>query len=53
MFTEFLAGAPALEFVVAILLLPVKIIHDVTWGALNFLAFDVLQLGSFLPIQLG
>ena len=53
MISALLADAPELETFLLVLFLPLKIFHDLVWEGMNILTFDILQLGPYLPIQLG
>jgi len=46
-----MAGIESIFLVILSLLsLPLQIIEYVIWNSLDLLAFDVFQLGSYLPI---
>ncbi len=40
------------DLLYSILALPVQLMRHVIWAGLDFLAFDVLGLGPYLPITL-
>ncbi len=44
--------APLMEILISILTLPIQLFHGLMWGLLDFLTFDVFQLGGVLPITL-
>ena len=41
-----------LSIIIAIVSLPLQLLQEVMFGVGNFIVFDVLRLGPFLPITL-
>jgi len=40
-----------LSVLLGIIGLPLQLMHATIWGFLNFMVFDLFQLGPFLPIE--
>jgi len=48
-----IADLSLFDQILAIVTLPIQILHELVWSSLDFVAFNVLQIGSYLPIHLG
>ena len=45
-----LTGSPLLDIIIQVVALPLQLINFIVTSTLNLLFFDILHLGSILPI---